>query len=222
MREDGCTHFGNNIMRISTKIILCGLALSFAFLEAAQADDLAGPGYTTLSVVDNNALSDARGVIGVNLAAGDFNVQLNATAISLSNARGKGIAGINSFQSVGANQGVAPDVALINIHGNAFANARGLIRINQASGIANAQANGIAIAYGINAEVLAENELAQTVSTVGLRLTTESGRKGVRSISIDDTAFRGARGIIQVNQSAGSGNATANSFALRFQIEGGS
>jgi hypothetical protein len=32
---------------------------------------------------------------------------------------------------------------------------------------------------------------------------------------VADTAFRGARGIIQVNQSAGSGNATANSFAMR-------
>jgi hypothetical protein len=36
-------------------------------------------------------------------------------------------------------------------------------------------------------------------------------------VAIDNTAFDGARGLIQVNQSAGSGNATANSFALRVE-----
>ena len=205
-------------MRIADKLKIALLFMSAGLAGVAQADDLMGPGYTTLSVVDGNALSDARGVIGVNLAAGDFNLQLNATAISLSEARGKGLAQINAFQSVGNNQGVAPDVSTINVQGNAFANARGVIKVNQASGIGNAQANGVAIAYGV--EVVAESELAQTVSSVGLQLTTESGRKGVRAISVDDSAFRGARGIIQVNQSAGSGNATANSFALRFQTGG--
>jgi hypothetical protein len=38
---------------------------------------------------------------------------------------------------------------------------------------------------------------------------------GVREASISSDAFRHANGIVQINQAAGAGNATANSFVLR-------
>jgi hypothetical protein len=42
--------------------------------------------------------------------------------------------------------------------------------------------------------------------------------KSHQAVSINDTAFEGAHGLVQVNQSAGSGNSTANNFALQVQL----
>jgi len=39
--------------------------------------------------------------------------------------------------------------------------------------------------------------------------------QGVREAGISGDAFRNVNGIVQINQTAGAGNATANSFVLR-------
>lgn len=171
------------------------------------------------STVERNALQETRGVISVNLAAGDFNLQFNGQAIALSHeARGRGIADLRSIQNIQADRRAVSDVSVISVRENAFANAAGLIAINQASGVANAQANGISISIGVDAQA-ADVDLAQTVSMTGLPATA-AGVRGIRAIRIDPSAFRNARGVVQVNQSAGTGNATANSFSLRFQTDG--
>ena len=178
------------------------------------------PGYVTHNTIEGNVGSQATGVIGMNMAAGDFNVQANMASVALSVQRGKGIAQINSFQSASANGGNAPDVSTVGIHDNAFANVRGMVSINQASGVANVQANGVALAVGVNAKAVAETDLAQVASPAGITPAVTNAGRGIRQITVDDTAFRNARGLIQVNQSAGVGNATANSFSLRFQTQG--
>lgn len=186
------------------------------------AQDLAAagltvPGYVNQTVVERDAMRNARGVMGVNMAAGDFNIQLNGTAIAVSaEDRAKGIAQVNAVQAIGVNIGTAADVAVISVEDGAFARAQGILSLNQASGLANAQANAVSIALGVNVEAVAENELDQAVA-MPLRGEWDGGNMGRRAISVADTAFRGASGIVQVNQSAGSGNATANSFALRVQ-----
>lgn len=171
------------------------------------------------STVERNALQDTRGIINVNMAAGDMNLQFNGQAISLSHEiRGRGIADLRSVQNIRAERALGGDVSVISVRENAFANAAGLIAMNQASGIANAQANGISISIGVNAQA-ADVDLAQTVSMTGAPIGA-SGVRSARSIRVDDTAFRNARGVVQVNQSAGIGNATANSFSLRLQTGG--
>lgn len=171
------------------------------------------------STVERNALQDTRGLISVNMAAGDMNLQFNGQAITLSHdIRGRGIADLRSVQNVQAERGIAGDVSVVSVRENAFANAAGLIAMNQASGIANAQANGISISIGVNAQA-ADVDLSQTVSLTGAPVAT-NGARGERAIRVDDTAFRNARGVVQVNQSAGMGNATANSFSLRLQTGG--
>src|SRR5690242_493869 len=87
----------------------------------------------------------------------------------------------------------------------------GCFRVNQASGSANAQANVIAIGIGADADALAESVLSSTASGIA---PASVSRGTIREAAISDSAFRGARGLVQVNQSAGSGNRTANHFAL--------
>ncbi len=185
----------------------------------AQGPLVSAPVTINHSTVERHALQETRGVISVNLAAGDFNLQFNGQAIAVSHeVRGRGIADLRSVQNIQADRGMAGDVSVISVRENAFANAAGLIALNQASGIANAQANGISISIGVDAQA-ADVDLAQTVSLTGLPATA-AGVRGIRAIRVDPSAFRHARGVVQVNQSAGVGNATANSFSLTVQTNG--
>ena len=189
-------------------------ALSGALPLSVVADGVAG--YSVQTVIDGNTGSDAQGVLGVNMAAGDSNLQSNATSMSISGANGRASAQSNVVQAIAAGSFTVPDVAVAKIDGNAFSNAAGAMGINQAAGAVNAQANSVAIALGVGAEVTADAELAQSVSDVAPGSVAANGQQ--RETTVADTAFRGARGIVQVNQSAGVANATGNSFALRVQL----
>ncbi len=71
---------------------------------------------------------------------------------------------------------------------------------------------------GINGEFLADNALRETLS--GEQPLIDGGLlRAQRAISVEDTAFRGARGLVQLNQSAGSGNSSINNFALRVLVD---
>lgn len=98
------------------------------------------------------------------------------------------------------------------ISGSAFANSNGVIAINQAAGAANAQANSVSIIMGANKPVN-NSILAQSVTSEPDQIAM-SQLKNLNSVSISATAFKGAEGIAQINQVAGSGNASANSFTL--------
>ncbi len=71
---------------------------------------------------------------------------------------------------------------------------------------------------GINGGVLADNVLQETLS--GEQPPIDGGvLRTQRAISVEDTAFSGARGLVQLNQSAGSGNRSINNFALRVIVD---
>jgi hypothetical protein len=201
------THQALSATLIAAVIIACaGVALA-----ADPAPQM--PTYATHSVIGPYTLSGVRGRAAVNEAAGDSNAQSSAAA--LVTAAGLSSATVNEVQNTAAliDQ---PAVASARIGGYAFANAAGLLSINQASGVANAQANRATLGVGSGAEVVTDSVLAAATSNAGPAGggTTQTRRQAV---SIADTAFDGARGLVQVNQSAGSGNATANTFALRVQ-----
>ena len=175
------------------------------------------PGYITQSVIDGNALSNVRGRFAVNMAAGDSNTQVNAGALAIDLGGGLATAQVISYQAVGMIHAISPDLSIAIIGDRAFANSVGAISVNQTSGVGNTQANGMAIAVGFEVEAVSESVLAATASGVGL---TESGsNSGVKAVSISDTAFHGSLGLIQINQSAGSGNSTANNFAFQLQLD---
>lgn len=194
---------------------LLGLAVGF-YCSAAYADG--GPGLVVESSITGHALSGAHGAIAVNLTAGDANTQANAAAVAF-NSRSAGLTAVRVglFQRANGDRATTPAVAVVRIAHHSFAYSKGLISVNQASGQSNAQANTIAIALATHGEVVTESVLSQ-VAAPSSEATAGESKQGVRRITVDETAFRGARGIVQLSQLAGCGNSTANSFALRMKL----
>lgn len=87
------------------------------------------------------------------------------------------------------------------VGGNAFRNARGSIQVNESAGNANLQANVTVVSHGT------------TVVTVHQSTQTDAAEAGDASIA--GNAFAGAFGAIQLNQSAGAGNAQGNVIVLQ-------
>lgn len=190
----------------------CGLHGQLAMAQDNLPDM---PSYITQSIIESNVLSNVRGRFAVNMTAGDANTQANAAAIALGTQSGPAIGVVNGMQAIGPHQANSPDIAIATIGSQAFANSSGLISVNQSSGVGNAQANGAAFAMGFE-EVVAESVLSATTSNA---VPIDAGdSKRHQTVSIDDTAFNGVHGLVQVNQSAGSGNSTANNFALQVQL----
>lgn len=203
---------GSTIL-VSTLLVVPAVLHSGLVMAQDPLPDL--PGYVTQSVIDSNVLSHVRGRFAVNMAAGDSNVQANAAAVALDAQGGSAIGLVGGIQVTDPRQGNLPDLATAVIGGNVFANSSGLISVNQTSGVGNAQANGAAFAMGFE-EVVAESVLSAATSNA---VPTGAGAgKSHQAVSINDSAFDGAHGLVQVNQSAGSGNSTANNFALQVQL----
>ncbi len=173
--------------------------------------------YSAQSQIEDLALSNARGVIGVNLSAGDSNAQINARALAASAGLGIASASTHTQQQVRLASQV-PDSAISQIEGQAFSNSRGLISVNHVSGSGNAQVNALAISVAAAGLAVSENELSMTVS--GQSPTQNDSTVGTqhREATIDAKAFSDTKGVVQINQLAGSGNATSNSFGLSVSL----
>ena len=114
--------------------------------------------------------------------------------------------------------GDAPDSAVSLIQGNAFSNASGMISVNHVSGVANAQVNDIAIGFAIGGVAVTESELSLTVTGQPGVQPNQNQVQQHREAAISGSAFEGASGVVQINQLAGSGNATSNSFGLTVSV----
>ncbi|EEF81056.1 Fap amyloid fibril minor component [Methylophaga thiooxydans] len=186
-------------------------------LPAAIADDaLTGLPYAiNNSMIDGHALSGTRGRNVVNMAAGDANAQQNAAAIAL-NPNGVASIGLFTQQNLHQNSSTPSGLSISGIGGHAFTNSIGALSINQTSGTGNAQVNGMAIGIGLDVNVMSESMLSNM--STGAGLAAREPDEGIRSATIADSAFNGSRGLVQVNQSAGSGNSTANNFVLQLDL----
>jgi hypothetical protein len=87
------------------------------------------------------------------------------------------------------------------ITGNAFQGASGSVKVNETAGNGNAQSN-ITVVSGSPTAVI-------------LRQTVSGGASDSGEVHISANAFAGAFGTIQVNQSAGSGNAQGNVIVVQ-------
>lgn len=175
-------------------------------------DAVAGDNLTDIS---GQALSGAIGMVGINMAAGDDNVQVNARVIAIGD-------GAPVFSNIGVDQRVntkstleSPSSHLDYIGGEAFAGSRGMISINQTAGSGTAQANLVSIGLGAGNATLVSSD--QLLISHGDREVNPRGYKGTRSDVIDGHAFAGCQGLVQVNQSAGSANRVLNTVAIRFK-----
>lgn len=200
--------FVNSLFRISAA------AMFATFCGSATAQE-PGLGQTMATTeIYGDSLSQVHGGLGVNQAAGDANAQSNSRAIAMSLDGGVAIAYTFDKQDIDLNQVVMPDVAVSRIADNAFNGTSGLISINQASGVQNVQLNAFAMAMSINGE-LSDVTLAETHSDAPVNwpdspvpVTTQ------REAHVENTAFVGATGIVQLNQASGSGNIASNHFEM--------
>jgi len=159
-----------------------------------------------------------QGVVAINIAAGDINAQANTASLAL-NPQGGSTVRITTQQNIYSDIGTPFQGAVARIENGAFAETAGLVSINQASGKGNAQANGILFVAGVEGEVIADSVLAQTAPQAGASTGPGTSPDSFREASIAEGAFRNVNGVVQVNQLAGSGNATANNFVLQLDTK---
>jgi hypothetical protein len=93
------------------------------------------------------------------------------------------------------------DIAVIS--DSSFRAALGSVLVNEAAGNGNLQANVAAVATG---SALPLKRVTQQTSATGV---------GGGYASIQNSAFSGASGLLQINQSAGTGNAQGNAAIVR-------
>lgn len=172
-------------------------------------------GYLASSRIDGHALQGAQGAVALNLAAGDLNSQANLRAFA-SGAAAQ--AQIDVRQRLRTNRFDTPHVAEAVIAGEALAGAHGLVSINQASGSANAQLN--AVAATLATQGIRETTDGALSAAVSASAAVQPGAgagtpgEGTRSVSVAAGAMQGFHGVLQLNQTAGSGNATGNILSL--------
>jgi hypothetical protein len=162
------------------------------------------------SVIGSGVAIGANGVVAINETSGLDNVQANQGVLM------NGPAPLNltgSAQSASAD--ARTTAAKSDIGSNAFSNTSGLIEVNQSAGVANLQRNSAVIgAAPVEGEIVADGVLSATTAKNGG--TGGSGEThSAREVSIGTDALKNVSGIVQINQTAGSGNVSSNSFVLR-------
>lgn len=159
---------------------------------------------------DGQALSGASGAVGVNMAAGSANLQANLRAMVLGpQAPSSGPLVLADQQTASAGN-EAPGNRLDLIGGSALSGASGIIGVNQTSGAGNSQAN-LATLSILGAEPVSNHDLLETCGKVGQHAPPAPGQ---RVDLIEGQALSGATGLVQVSQSAGSGNSIRNSIGI--------
>ena len=206
------------ILRLSAVAMALAVAVVGTATAQSQGDSYTGMlSYLSADTrIDGNALAGADGSIKVNQAAGDLNLQANLHSMA-NGAHASATA--RSLQLRQANSFNSPMQASATIGGNALAGASGIASINQASGGGNASLNAVTATLAAQGIREASDE-AMTSSEVlasagGQSIATDP--RATRRVGVEASALRGFDGVLQLNQIAGSGNATENRFSISVQ-----
>jgi hypothetical protein len=173
--------------------ILC--ANTFVGRAWAQSD-------TTL--IGGSSFVGASGFRAINQAAGVGNQEANSTIITTIPAH----LDINQY-SYGIFKNNTKGGSA-SISDNAFAGSSGITQVTQASGSGNIEANAAFIGIGFSGDALDAVSLSQMRG--GTPLVSPNGYDGHTSIA--PTAFAGATGVVQVEQTAGNNNIAANVLSV--------
>ncbi|GAB1595042.1 hypothetical protein [Lysobacter claricitrinus] len=137
------------------KVFATAMATSLQDVEGNYAETFqTDTNYT--AEMNGNALRNARGNIGVNVAAGVGNAQSNAMTGSVNTSGRYAIATSASAQGTFENELNSDTWAFSDLDvyaslgGNALQGAQGNIGVNVASGVGNAQHNGLSIASAVD------------------------------------------------------------------------
>jgi hypothetical protein len=166
--------------------------------------------------VINNADIDSSGMryqgnLSVNQAAGDQQQQANARAIAIGHHATASTQIRQKLRTV-----VDPTIdAQSTIKGNSFSNGTGILGVNQSAGASNQQANAVRISISAQPQSIDDSVLKQQNVALLYNSDPTDSAPGYRQVATGDQAFTGSRGVIQLNQSAGVGNRTANTLSVR-------
>ncbi|MGJ7549757.1 adhesin [Pseudomonas alloputida] len=162
------------------------------------------------ATIDNSG-AQYQGNFSINQAAGDLQQQANARAL----ATGHEAAATTQIRQrqqaiVDPNMG-----ASASIQGNAFSHGSGALGVNQSAGAATQQANALRISISTQPQSIDDSVLLQQNVALINSSDPSDTSPGYRQVTTGDQAFTGSRGVIQLNQSAGVGNQTANTLSVR-------
>ena len=193
----------------SLRAALC-VCVSGAALVASHAHAQAAPSIAAEATIGNGAGAGVTGAFTVNETAGINNAQLNQVTVTNGAAVGNDNASVQS-----ASVAARVTQARASIEANAFSNTSGAVLVNQSAGAGNLQRNSTQLGTAaLGVETVSDGELSATAPKNG-GPGQSTGLHSVREASISSDAFKNVSGIVQINQTAGAGNATANSFVLR-------
>ncbi|WP_277051950.1 adhesin [Zestomonas thermotolerans] len=185
-------------------ILLLGVALP----TLALADGLHSQNTASLTASG----SGYSGVMSINQAAGDLHQQINGRALAIGEQAG---AKLRYRQSNNAELPVVPLDATASINGSAFSRGAGVLGVNQSAGVGNQQINAFRTSISTRGESLDDSVLAQQSVALPKSSGPAGSEAGRRIVNTDDRAFAGSSGVVQLNQSAGVGNRTVNTFSIR-------
>ncbi|HZZ05125.1 MAG TPA: hypothetical protein VFE81_19795 [Paraburkholderia sp.] len=186
------------------------VCMSGSVLVAGHAHAQAVPTVGADATIGNGAGAGVTGAFTVNETAGINNAQLNQVTVS-----NGGVVGNDNASVQSATAAAKVTNARASIEANAFSNASGAVLVNQSVGVGNLQRNSIQLGTAaLGVETVSDGELSATAPKNG-GLGQSIGVHSVREANISSDAFKNVSGIVQINQTAGAGNATANSFVLR-------
>ena len=177
---------------------------------AASAWAQTTPIVTGNAAIETGAFAGSKGVVSVNEAAGLDNAQNNQAAIVLAP---NGVVDATSAQSAHAIARVPSATA--SIEDGAFSNVSGVAMVNQTAGAANLQRNSVVLGAAAQGVESVSDSVLSAASPKQGRVDVSAMNSGERAVRIGNDVLKNASGIAQINQTAGAGNATANSFVLR-------
>lgn len=162
----------------------------------------------------SDAVQQTRGRIAINQTSGHGNLQANQLTIGIGDAA---TAAANSAQLTGHQP--LSRAASARIDGHAFAHTQGALAINQSAGAGNAQLNLLMFGTGATQASLSQRIAViddAALAGVGANQPTASiAPTGAREAVIGATSLVGSQGVVQINQSAGNGNASINAIVLQ-------
>lgn len=167
----------------------------------------------------DDALSDAEGNIGANIAAGVGNAQANDAALSAIDGD-RVFASAEVFNSQTTTAAIATDFPSgpdnqhffdASVSDNVLADAAGNIGLNVAAGNGNAQSNALSASVNTSGNAAVASADSEQLTFLNVLVALEDLDN---SASLSGSALSGAVGNIGVNVAAGLGNAQHNGLAL--------
>ena len=159
----------------------------------------------------NDAARQAQGRIAINQTSGHGNVQGNQLVI------GSGVAADSAQHTA---HRLHSRAASARIDGDALSHVQGALSINQSAGAGNAQLNLLMFGAGGTAAALSQRiALIDDAALAGVGANAPAPATGgpsvMREAVIGPAALLGSQGVVQINQSAGNGNASVNAIVLQ-------